>query len=379
MNETKQWFLRTLAIVLAVLTLCAAVNIAADPFFYYRWDADGEGVFFNERYQSAGIARHAEVDTLLLGTSMVSNFRASYVEKTFGGTAAKISIPDGRFEEFTQILDTVYRKHSPQRVIFSLDPNIMVRDESALKNELPKYLYDGNPFNDLQYVLNKDTLMYSAFSLLSKSRGDAVSCDEAFTWDQNAGFSTNFVLVSYDRPEKAETEKLRSAFSENVAKNLSYVVSWAEEHPETEFIIYIPPYNILYWDKTARNGETDAVFGALQQCFETLLPIENVRLCQFLNLEMVIHCSYYNDYIHFSGLGAQEVLKAMESGEYDVTQENMVETLRAVRTFQQEYDYEALLAKDPDYVPPADAETTESTEESEELPEAEDAAGEASE
>lgn len=255
----------------------------------------------------------------------------------------------------------------------------MVRDESALKNELPKYLYDGNPFNDLQYVLNKDTLMYSAFSLLSKSRGDAVSCDEAFTWDQNAGFSTNFVLVSYDRPEKAETEKLRSAFSENVAKNLSYVVSWAEEHPETEFIIYIPPYNILYWDKTARNGETDAVFGALQQCFETLLPIENVRVCQFLNLEMVIHCSYYNDYIHFSGLGAQEVLKAMESGEYDVTQENMVETLRAVRTFQQEYDYEALLAKGADYVPPAESETTESTEESEELPEAEEAAGEASE
>ena len=73
------------------------------------------------------------------------------------------------------------------------------------------------------------------------------------------------------------------------------------------------------------------------------------------------------------------VAQAMESGEYDVTQENMVETLRAVRTFQQEYDYEALLAKGADYVPPADAETTESTEESEELPEAEDAAGEASE
>ena len=383
MNETKQWFLRTLAIVLAVLALCAAVNIAADPFFYYRWDGDGEGVFFNERYQSAGVARHAEADTLLLGTSMVSNFRASYVEKIFGGTAAKISIPDGRFEEFSQILDTVYRgKYSPERVIFSLDPNIMVRDESELSNELPKYLYDRNPFNDVQYFLSKDTLLYSVFTMRSKANGDAVSCDDAFTWDADAGFSTNFVLASYTRPEKAGTEKLRSAYSENVEKNLSHVVRWAEEHPETEFIIYIPPYNILYWDKTARNGETDAVFGALQQCFETLLPIENVRLCQFLNLDIVTDCSYYNDYIHFSGLGAQKVLEAMESGEYDVTEENMVETLRTVRTFQQEYDYEALLAKDPDYVPPADiesTESTESTEESEELPEADAAAGEAAE
>lgn len=382
MNQTKQWFLRTLALCLAALAICAAINLSADPFFYYGWDADGEEIFFNQRYQNAGIARNAEMDTLILGTSMVSNFRPSYVEQTYGGKAAKITIPDGRFKEFSQILDTVYRKHSPQRVIFSLDLNILVRDEGELSNELPKYLYDRNPFNDVQYVLSKDTLLYSVYTLRNKANGEAVPCDDAFTWDQDTGFSTNFVLSSYTRPEKAETEKARNTFSKNVSENLSHIVTWAQEHPETEFIIYIPPYNILYWDKTARNGETDAVFGALQQCFETLLPIENVRLCQLLNLDIVTDCSYYNDYIHFSGLGAQRVMEAIESGEYDVTEENLVETLRTVRTFQQEYDYEALLAKDPDYIPPADVESTEpgesaeSTDESEEQPEADDAAGE---
>ncbi|MBO5786353.1 MAG: hypothetical protein J6R45_03425 [Clostridia bacterium] len=55
--------------------------------------------------------------------------------------------------------------------------------------------------------------------------------------------------------------------------------------------------------------------------------------------------SYYNDYIHFSGLGAQRLLESMVSGEYDVTEENLVEILRSIRTFQQEYDYDALLAK----------------------------------
>ena len=106
---------------------------------------------------------------------------------------------------------------------------------------------------------------------------------------------------------------------------------------------------------------------------------ENIRLCQFLNLEMVIHCSYYNDYIHFSGLGAQEVLHAMESGEYDVTEENMADTLRAIRTFQQEFDYLELLTKDgknPDLIPlkeAAEAEKAETeTAEGEEAPEAEE-------
>ena len=364
MNRTKQWFLSTLAIVLAVLMLCAGITVAVDPFFYYRWDAEGEGVFFNQRYQNAGIARNAEADTILLGTSMVSNFRASYLEEFFGGTAAKITIPDGRFKEFSEILDTIYRKYTPQRVIFSLDPNILVRDESELSSELPKYLYDGNPFNDVQYVLSKDTLLYSLYTLRGERNGEAVPCDDAFTWDMDTGFSTNFVLASYTRPEKAETELSRNAYRKNVENNLSHIVTWAKEHPETEFIIYIPPYNILYWDKTARNGETDAVFGALQQCFETLLPIENIRLCQFMNLDIVTDCSYFNDYIHFSGLGARRVLEAMQSEEYDVTEENMTEILRTIRTFQQEYDYEALLAKDPNYIPPAGSETGESTEES---------------
>lgn len=345
MNRTKQWFLRTLAVTLALLMLCVAVVVTVDPFYYFRWDSDGEGIFFNQRYQNAGIARNAEADTLLLGTSMVSNFRASYVEQTFGGDAVKITIPDGRFKEFSQVLDSVYRNHAPERVIFSLDLNILVRDESELTNELPAYLYDANPFNDVQYILNKDTLLYSVYTLRNIANGEAVPCDEAFTWDASAGFSTNFVLASYTRPEEKTAEKSRNAFQKNVEENLSHIISWAQEHPETEFIIYIPPYNILYWDKTAYNGDTNAVFGALQQCFETLLPIENIRLCQFLDLDIVTDCSYFNDYIHFSGLGAQRVLEAMESGEYDVTADNMVETLRAVRTFQDEYDYDALLAK----------------------------------
>lgn len=378
MNKTKQWFLYTFGICLAALAICAIMTVTADPFFYYSWDEEGEEIFFNQRYQSAGIARNAEMDTLILGTSMVSNFRASYLEETFGGKAAKITIPDGRFKEFSQILDTVYRHHSPQRVLFSLDLNILVRDESELSNELPKYLYDRNPLNDVQYVLNKDTLLYSVYALRNKANGEAVPCDEAFTWDKTAGFSTNYVLASYTRPEKAETEKSRNAFRENVENNLSHVVRWAQEHPETEFIIYIPPYNILYWDKTAQNGETDAVFGALQQCFETLLPVENIRLCQFLNMDMVTDHSYYNDYIHFSGLGAQRLLESMESGEYDVTEENLVESLRAIRTFQQEYDYDALLAKKNagDSSAPAADDSGEESADTQDVPAAEEAGDE---
>ncbi|MGM9661965.1 MAG: hypothetical protein ACI3WR_02605 [Oscillospiraceae bacterium] len=354
MKRMKNWFIRTLCLCLALLLLCVGLVFGADPFYYYRWDSGGDGVFFNERYQNAGIARNSGADTVLLGTSMVANFRASYLEDAFGGTAAKLTYPDGRFSEFDQALQTVFRHGTPERVLFSLDLNILVRDESGLASELPLYLYDENPFNNVNYLLNKDALFYSAYVLYCRAAGEAVPCDEAFAWDKSAGFSTNFVLASYTRPPQSAKPLAYGAYRKNVEKNLSYVVSWAEAHPETEFIVYIPPYNILYWDKTARNGETEAVFGALEQCFETLTAVENIRLCQFLDLDIVTDCSYFNDYIHFSGLGAQRVLEAMESGEYDVTAENMAETLEAVRALQADYDYEALLAKRAEYAKDAE-------------------------
>lgn len=349
MTRMKTWFVRTVCLCLCLLLLCGGLVLAADPFYYYRWDSGGEGVFFNQRYQNAGIARNSRADTVLLGTSMVSNFRASYLEDAFGGAAVKLTFPDGRFSEFDWALETVFRHSEPERVLFSLDLNILVRDESGLDSELPLYLYDDNPFNDVRYLLNKDALIYSVYSLYSRAAGAAVPCDEAFAWDKTTGFSTNFVLASYTRQPQSATALARGAYRSAVEENLSHILSWAAAHPETEFIVYLPPYNILYWDKIARSGETEAVFGALQQCFETLDGVENIRLCQFLDLDIVTDCSYFNDYIHFSGLGAQRVLEAMAGGEYDVTAENAESTLETVRALQAEYDYEALLSKRADY------------------------------
>ena len=342
----KRWFLGTLAAALALLLLAGSFVFAEDPFYYYRWDGSGRGVFFNQRYQNAGIARNGRADTVLLGTSMVSNFRASYVADAFGGTAEKLTFPDGYFSEFDEVIDTIYAHGSPKRLLFSLDLNILTRDESAKVSEMPDYLYDENPFNDVRYLLNKDALFYSAYCLYCRAAGKTVPCDDAFTWDQDTGFSTNFVLASYTRPEKAAEALPADAYARHVQSNLAYLLKWANAHPETEFLVYLPPYNILFWDKTAANGATEATRAALRQCFDTLCgAAPNLRVYQFLDLPMVKDCSYYNDYIHFSGLGAQRVLEAMRAGGYEVTADNAAETLTAIRQFVQDFDYDALLAK----------------------------------
>ena len=60
--------------------------------------------------------------------------------------------------------------------------------------------------------------------------------------------------------------------------NLAVVEGWLRDHPDTEFDLFLPPYSILFWEKTARLGETDAMFAALERTCEVLLPSENVKL-----------------------------------------------------------------------------------------------------
>ena len=75
MTAYRRWACGLLAGVLVLLIAAGAVVWAADPCFYLRLPEGGKAVAFNERYQNAGLLRQAQADTVVLGTSMVANYR----------------------------------------------------------------------------------------------------------------------------------------------------------------------------------------------------------------------------------------------------------------------------------------------------------------
>ena len=160
----RRWTCGLVAVVAALLAVCAAVVYIVDPCLYYRMPEDWDPVFFSERYQAAGLAKNVEADTVLMGTSMAANYRASQIADTFGTTAVRITIPDGYLSEFDQVMDVLFRSQDPQRVIFGLDVNILVRDESGLTEAMPAYLYNSNPLDDVKYLINQVNLYYSVYS-----------------------------------------------------------------------------------------------------------------------------------------------------------------------------------------------------------------------
>lgn len=330
-----------LAGVLALLTAAAAVVYTVDPALYYRLPPDGEAVFFNERYQSAGLAKNMKADTVLIGTSMAANYRPSSIGAAFGTTGGRITLPDGYFSEFDAVMDVLFRHQAPRQIILALDLNILVRDGDGMTDAMPDYLYNRNPVDDVKYLLNKDALYYSFFVLKSREWGTAQTLDESFVWDKDIWWNHTTALAGYDRPEPVAQSLPADAYLENVRSNLAVIEAWITAHPETEFEIFLSPYSLLFWDKAARLGQTEAMFAALELVCSTLPEHENVRLYGYLmDREFAEDLDNYCDHLHHSTEMGDRVLAKLAAGEGRLTPETKEETLANWQTFVVNYDYE---------------------------------------
>ena len=339
----KRWAAALLLTVAVLLALCAGTVRLVDPFFHYH-DPDPEGeVWFDQRAQGAGLLQSQAYETLLMGSSLAANYRPFWFDVFYDTSTVKVTFPNGGFGEFTRALDYACTQQDVNRVIFGLDPNLLARNPAEAPEELPDYLYDDDPWNDGQYLLNKDVLLRSGYTLLKKAAGETQTIQDAFVWDGNVFFSKKLALAGYERPEKTDISLPADAFLENCRENLAAVTDWLEKYPDTEFIFFFSPYSILFWDKMDRLGQTEAMLALLEETTETLLRYDNAELQFFMaDTDVITNLDNYADHIHVAGRVTYRMARAMPSGEYRLTTENRTEVLDGLRDFVVHYDYDEI-------------------------------------
>ena len=204
--KAKTFVWAVLAAVLGVLGALALVLALTDPFFVVRGlDEEDTALFSNQRYEMAGLIRNQDYSAVVMGTSLVANYRASWFTEGLGKETLKITFPDGWLSEFDTALHLAYQTHPElDTVFFGLDLNILIRPDSQRDVELPMYLYNTNPFDDVQYFLNKETYIQVAKLLVNRLNGGTATLENAFSHHDD--YVRAFTRLCFHTPPCQEDE-----------------------------------------------------------------------------------------------------------------------------------------------------------------------------
>ena len=345
--KAKTFFIAVLAGILACFGALTLLLSAEDPFFVLGGIGEGETALFdNQRYQMAGLIRHQDYSAVVMGTSLVANYHASWFTGATGEETLKITFPDGWISEFDTALRLAFRTHPKlDRVFFCLDPNILVRPDSQRTVELPHYLYNLNPLDDVEYLFNADTYQAALRTWMHRRLGRAVALDDAYIWDDGYVFNRETALRCYPRPEESPSALPGDAYLDAARENLDVVCAWIEGHPGVRFNIWFPPYSILYWDKMTREGTADAILTAVEYAAGRLLEYDNVSVHCFLGAtEYITNLDNYTDHVHCSGAVTRWVAYTVIQDGWQYTKENYRTQLGYLRAYIMGYDYESIFS-----------------------------------
>lgn len=341
----------TLGITLIGLCLFALPTIIIDPYFHYHAPVSGMQYILNhERYQNDGITKHFEYDALVTGTSMTENFKTSQVDTLFKTDAVKVPFYNATYKEINDNITVATEYNDSLRlVIRALDGTALINDDKDKMgyDVYPAYLYDRNPCNDVNYVLNKEIFFGSTMEdmVFTKQGGVTTTFDDYAYWGDKRTFERESVIAGYERPEKEDTQILfdgaiENMIYENVKQN---VIDLIEENPQIDFYLFFPPYSICWWDSLDRSGKLQLYLDAEKMTMEMLLRQENVHLFAFeTDFEMICDLDDYSDYVHYSAKRNEYILECMKTGEHRITMDNYEEYCESVENYYKSYDYDAL-------------------------------------
>ncbi|MCQ4088072.1 stalk domain-containing protein [Saccharibacillus sp. JS10] len=327
----RKFLIKFVASALVFALLVGTFMFVVDPLQMYRKSTLYTPLYSSqERYQNAGLARSYDYDTIVLGSSMTQNFVPSYVESVLGGKVMKLSIEGSTAMEQHAVGNVALNTGQVKQVLWGLDYFAMRQDVDAESENMPMYMYDNNPFNDYEYLFNISNLKQAWTALTTPEDQSKAfrNLDTLRNWDKSAKYSKEGVLQTWEKARTKEIGYGKNEFSLDNVKAVfnKYVLSLVQEHPDTEFTFYYPPYTILRQQVWAETNPVRAEnqYAMKKYMFEQFSKYPNVKVYDFQeDTSITYDLSQYKDLSHHSQAINERILQDIVDNKNRVTAENV--------------------------------------------------------
>ena len=339
-----------LKVVIAGSLLLGIFVYLADPFYHFHGPLFGlEPYLDNAVYQTPGAARHLSYDSAIVGSSMTENFHTTWFDEELGWHTVKLSYSGARTSDLAAILGQVFlSSNEVKNIVLDLNAYQLTEDSTTCYVERPEYLYDENPFSDVQYFLNRDVLCAAlgrTLAYLGKTSGDM---DSSYCWEDPELFGLEKTRKAYElvrsepgfEKQNPDAEEIQE-YVDNCLANLSNITPYIEDHPTTHFLIFYPPYSIAYWQTLQESGTLEKIIAVYRASVETLLQYENVSLYYFQDeKEIIADLGSYRDLCHYTPQVNRYIFECIKEDRDGIDESNYFEHLNAMYELACHYPYE---------------------------------------
>lgn len=331
--------------------LACLLVVYVDPFFHYHKPLEGFPYLVdNQLSQNPGMAAHMEYDSVILGSSMTVNFNTDWFQELMGLNTIKLSYSGAFPKDQSNIMKIIFNSENKVKKVFlGIDVITYTGGVEETKYPIPEYLYDDKLLNDIQYVLNKDVLLNYILRPIADPEPTDLATVYASWWTEEY-YSEQWVLHNYTSPEKVEEETAAEAYIPSVKANLDFnICPFIEENPDTEFVIFFPPYSILYWNDVLQENHLEATFEEYRYITNRLNAYDNVEVYFFPDREdIILDLNHYADYSHYHPDYNYFMVQCFADGTGLVKKEaanTIDEYLQHMRQIVEGFDFQELLSR----------------------------------
>ena len=284
-----------------------------DPFEHYRESAILP-LYDQESYNNPGIVRNYEYNAAILGTSMVEMSHPSVIDACFGVTSVKLPMRGLHTAQMGWQLAHIFETRELELAILAVDAYSLMGPPDDMEEIFP-YLWNDNPLDDVNYLLNRDVLLVKIPKMLENiGKPTDTKRDDMYQWT-DVVFAAKSVYDSL--PDVPQSEMTGPEIPPGAlhGEHPAHIETYVAAHPETTFKIYMPPYSVAYWYLMTRQGLSEQQFRSRARVCELLLAYPNVEIYDFSSrLEWITDLDEYFDYSHHSGDISDAIMRAMAAG-----------------------------------------------------------------
>lgn len=334
--------LLTIGLSCAILLIASAgMVIFVDPFFQYHKPLPFLNyVIDNQTSQNAGMLKTFDYDSVILGSSMTSNFDTNLFAQLLDTNTLKLSTNAAFPQDIDFLLSMIQKYHEKTDIAFiGIDPSNYSTLHDSTSNPYPEYLYDDNLLNDISYLLNKDVLL--TYIIKPQVQHTNTPLNEAYWFWQYYPNGKDMIAVSWSEPEITGISVPQDAYLDASIQNMqTFILPHIEEMTDTDFIFFFPPYSILYWYDCMAEGSIEAYMAEIEQITAMLLEYPNVRVFYFQNdFNRITNYDNYIDSTHYLLETNNFMTQCFADGNYELTEETYKSVLEEARDWFLSYDY----------------------------------------